>query len=375
MKSKNRINNRQIIEQISNLRNVPPRDLRKATQVRANYIQEIQILARTVSKTGNMRHKVWQDKIQTIFHFRKERFAMSTIAAILLAFTLLVGGTGGTVFAAQSSLPDELLFPVKTWSEDIRLQLASNPQSELALMSQFMDRRITEISSMAEQDEVIPPEAFERFQDQIQQAIHIVASMEDAPMIQELLQLEQQIQTQEKIMQQVQVQDPQSSALMTQTRSMLQNQLQLLENGIMDPLAFRERVNNPNPNVPSNEPGIPQGPGPENAPGTENGQGQNPNETQGTNRDPVKGSDDDSENGQGNQGQNQDREDGSIPEIENSSNDSSANPDSNSPGNGQNSESDGSTQNNNNGNNQEPKNSNNSGQENDNSGNKGSNNH
>jgi len=68
------------------------------------------------------------------------RWAMAAMA-VLLVFVL----AGGSVVAADSSMPGSPLYPVKIATENVRLSLASNETEEAELLTAFADRRVDEI--------------------------------------------------------------------------------------------------------------------------------------------------------------------------------------------------------------------------------------
>jgi len=70
----------------------------------------------------------------------------ATVMAIVL---VLVLGGGGTVVAADGSMPDSLLYSVKLATEQVRLTLTPSQMGKARLCAQLVDRRVTEIAYMA----------------------------------------------------------------------------------------------------------------------------------------------------------------------------------------------------------------------------------
>ena len=70
----------------------------------------------------------------------------ATVVAVVLVL-VLVGG--GTVYAAESSMPDSLLYPVKLATEQARLTLTFSQMDKARLCAEVADRRVTEIAYMA----------------------------------------------------------------------------------------------------------------------------------------------------------------------------------------------------------------------------------
>ena len=86
-----------------------------------------------------------------------------TIATILM---LLLGGGISTV-AAQTSLPGDALYPVKTLVEDIEFGLVTNPEIKFQIASKLANNRYEEIQTLLEKGETVPQQAFFEWQMQL----------------------------------------------------------------------------------------------------------------------------------------------------------------------------------------------------------------
>jgi len=75
----------------------------------------------------------------------------ATVMAIVLALVL---SGGGTVFAADSSMPDSPLYSVKLATEQVRLTLTPSQIAKAKLCAQLADRRVAEIAYMADKGDV-----------------------------------------------------------------------------------------------------------------------------------------------------------------------------------------------------------------------------
>jgi hypothetical protein len=71
----------------------------------------------------------------------------ATVAAIVL---VLVLAGGGTVAAAEGSMPDSPLYSVKLATEQVRLTLTTSQMGKAGLCAELADRRVAEIAYMAE---------------------------------------------------------------------------------------------------------------------------------------------------------------------------------------------------------------------------------
>ena len=77
------------------------------------------------------------------------RVAVSALAVMILLSSL----AGGTAYAAQSSLPGDLLYPVKIGTEDARLLIAGDNSAKAELNLKFSQARLVEMSKLAARDE------------------------------------------------------------------------------------------------------------------------------------------------------------------------------------------------------------------------------
>ena len=72
----------------------------------------------------------------------------ATVAVSVFVFVVLAGG--GTVFAANYSLPDSPLYQVKLATEAVRLTFATSELTKAELYAEFADKRVDEIVEMAD---------------------------------------------------------------------------------------------------------------------------------------------------------------------------------------------------------------------------------
>ena len=81
---------------------------------------------------------------------------LQAITALFVIGAMLFGGAGATVYAAQDALPNDALYTLKTATEDLRLAFALDPQSELDLLLNYSDRRMSEVLALSKAGEAIP---------------------------------------------------------------------------------------------------------------------------------------------------------------------------------------------------------------------------
>ena len=84
---------------------------------------------------------------QTLGFFSFQQWWVTAAAVV----AVIVLGGGGTAMAANSSLPDSFLYPVKLATESARIALTFSDEGKTELYAQFADRRVDEMVVMAEQ--------------------------------------------------------------------------------------------------------------------------------------------------------------------------------------------------------------------------------
>jgi hypothetical protein len=62
-----------------------------------------------------------------------------------IALVVIIGGTAGAVFASQSSLPGDFMYPVKLWGDELRIGLTSDPAEQLDLELEIAGERLQEM--------------------------------------------------------------------------------------------------------------------------------------------------------------------------------------------------------------------------------------
>jgi len=226
-------------ERLDILKDVPPRDAQRAAESRAVYLERARQLAETVSGSPKRRPLTKGMWIPLIFWKRKERSLMvNPILALVLVLSLVFGGGGATVAAAQSSLPDQPLYGLKLWSEDARLSFTNQPENGWQVALQFAERRIAEIRAMIEAGKQ-PDEALQtRYEAQLEQALRYAQNLPDEQALRALEQIRQRLRLQEEQMSQL----PANQAVVVQTRKMIQQRLEWVENGLQEPQQFRQRM-------------------------------------------------------------------------------------------------------------------------------------
>lgn len=65
-----------------------------------------------------------------------------------IALVVVIGGAAGAVFASQSSLPGDVMYPVKLWGDELRINLSADPAEQLDLEIQIAAERLQEMQQV-----------------------------------------------------------------------------------------------------------------------------------------------------------------------------------------------------------------------------------
>jgi hypothetical protein len=156
-------------EKLSVLSPVPAREPEAVDRGRARFLAEARALQPVMQPTKPSRNG-WFGALAASLQIKKRAPALIVLASIAVVFAILLGGTTATVYAAQGSMPGQLLYSVKLLSEDIRLGLTSEPQAELTLISELVNRRLEEIDYLVLSGEDVPDYVVDRLDASLDQA-------------------------------------------------------------------------------------------------------------------------------------------------------------------------------------------------------------
>jgi hypothetical protein len=276
---------------IEALREMPPRDPSLAAVGRRAFIDQIRATSKPVSLASKPRHKGW-----SLFR-RKEHSPMLTLARLALVISMLFGGAGATAFAAQASMPSDILYPVKLFTEDVRLEFMSNPQSKFNLLMYLTNRRVDEIVSAVGDGLSVSNQVTTRLQEHLETALKQAAQLDDSALQQAMEQLRTMAQVRTQTLLQLQEREsPQANEVLQLAQSTMAQMQTIAQGAIEDPTTFRLRLGTSRPeDAPLQPENVPPGPSQEseNAPSGKGPSG------------PAEGSPEGGESSGSGQGQNQ----------------------------------------------------------------------
>jgi hypothetical protein len=176
--------NPDLLEKINLLKTTPVRDPASAAKSRHKFISEVEALPIADSKsslgwlTDLLKPK---NSAGTRMSTGNRKFAVSTIAAILIVVAIIFGGASATAYASQSALPGDALYSVKTSLEQTRISLANDAYNRAQLHLVFAQRRLDEITELLSQGRTNDIEfASTEFENYIQKAMQEVQIVQAA---------------------------------------------------------------------------------------------------------------------------------------------------------------------------------------------------
>lgn len=217
--------NHEIEEKLSNFEQPPSRNTLKAQASRKQFIHAAEFIATQADGSEHKRSWLFPQK------WFKEAFPMK-LTTIFVIITLLLGGSGISIAAAQSTLPGELLYPLKLVSEDIQYNLSNSDDTRVELALKFANRRYVEIQQLLEAGLMPPDPVIVRWQNQLLSAMQKALHSEDQ--ITQLIKVKDELQLQSQKMNQLKFRES-FEPLVHQFQQQMKYQIGLVEAGINDP--------------------------------------------------------------------------------------------------------------------------------------------
>lgn len=230
-------------KKMDTIRDVPGMDPDLIAQERQKFLAHGKIFREAVSAAPPLRHNSWID--QWIQSLKRKEFKpmFTTVMTIFVTLSLLFGGAGASVAAAQDDLPGEPLYALKRWTEEVRARVNISDQEQLQWMLELTNRRMEEIKALSAQGKPIPEPVALRLEQHQETALRLAAGLQDEQMIQALVRIRQQSELHLRTMQDVMAkgsgnEDP----ILLRIRDRLQEQLHLCDEGINEPDLLRVRL-------------------------------------------------------------------------------------------------------------------------------------
>ena len=166
-----------LLREIEMLRSTPERDPAAVEQGRQAFLAELDSVPElndrsTVSWLTGFFNRKSNHKENIPVKTHTQRFAFTTAVVIITILVLLFGGAGATAYAAQSALPGDALYSIKTGMEQTRVILARDAYAEAQLYLSFAQLRLDEMAELIRQGRYGDVElASSEFEQYVQKAI------------------------------------------------------------------------------------------------------------------------------------------------------------------------------------------------------------
>lgn len=224
------------------LRLEPPIDPKIMQEEKARFLLHAENLRRNIIPIPAKEQPQQEDRLPG---FLRRKISLPAFKALVVGVLLLVLVTVSsfTVYAAQSSLPGDPLYAIKSVSEDIRLSMTISPQAKLDLTLEYTNRRIGEIHSLVSSGKSLPEQTSERYQQELDDALQLAAQMNDQQIQAALSMIKFQAEAQGMTVDELIASLPdQASPAIVHLKTRLQEQVQLSKLGEKDPREFRKEI-------------------------------------------------------------------------------------------------------------------------------------
>ena len=215
-------------------RSVPDRNPRSAAKAKAAFLVQAESMSQAVSRSETRRLSSWITTIQNLFGRKEPNRMFTSLVTFLVMVSLVLGGAGASVYAAQDSLPGQGLYLSKTFSEEVQFSLTSDPQEKFELQLRFANRRFEEVLALMNRGESLPEPLLQRWQHHLEMAFRLAVGLEAGQLISALEVIQTQLRTQLRMMDQLKA-GPSEDATLARIRAMLQNRLKWAQSGLEEP--------------------------------------------------------------------------------------------------------------------------------------------
>ena len=234
-----------IRKEISQLKNETSRDSIAEIKTKQTYMARARSLALSVSKTekGRLNQRGVHPTLTGPLG-KEHGFAMKALISVAIALGIALSGFGVTAAAAQTSMPNDPLYDLKIWTEDLRMALTSEPAQVVDLALDLATRRAEEITTLTEEGVVVPDQVRVRLELHIFEALQAFVRVQGEDVEPTMLRIQDQLRTQEQLF--LRLKDgtgcEDCEPLLTQTQEMVQGRLELFQQNQGDSTMIQEQI-------------------------------------------------------------------------------------------------------------------------------------
>jgi hypothetical protein len=206
----------------------------------ARFLSQAAVLRKAVPVRQSSRQSLWGRR-GSFISGKQARLAFYTATALCVVLGLMLASGGTVVFASQASQPGQMLYPVKLISENVRLGLAVDPQDQYQLNLEFAGRRLDEIDKLVQAGQDPSTQVTDRLQNELDAALDSAANLDSSASVKALENLQANLlQHQNQLLKLQSQANPHAVANYTRVVEMLQQKVNLAEQGIKDPQSIHQ---------------------------------------------------------------------------------------------------------------------------------------
>jgi hypothetical protein len=188
------------------------------------------------------RQSLW-GSLRSFISGKQARLAFYSATALCVVLGLMLASGGTVAYASQGSQPGQVLYPVKLISENVRLELASTPQTRFALNMEFAGRRLDEIDKLVQAGQDPGGQVTDRLQNELNAALDNAANLDNAGAVKALENLQANLLQHQNQLLKLQAQaNPHAVANYARVVEMLQQKVDQAEQGIQDPQSIHQML-------------------------------------------------------------------------------------------------------------------------------------
>ena len=218
-------------------------DPQSAAETKKRFLMQVDSLRQGLisqPETGNKQDRHGKTNVFGIF---QRNPGLKTLMAVALAAFIILSGSSITVAAAQSSLPGEPLYAIKSWSEDARLSMTHSTEAKLNLTLDYTNRRLDEISGLLAGGQEFSDQSSDRFQEELENALQLAAQLNDTQLQAALGLIKKHAEFQGMTINElIDKLPPQAGPAIVRLQARLAEQIQLSNFGESDPQSFRAHI-------------------------------------------------------------------------------------------------------------------------------------
>ncbi len=231
---------KRVLEPLRRDRNIDPKS---ADEIKKLFLMQADSLRQGLiaqPETGNKQNR---PGINGVFRVFQHNPGLKALMAVVMAAFIILSGSSITVAAAQSSLPGEPLYAIKSWSEDVRLSMTHSTEAKLNLTLDYTNRRLDEISGLFAGGQDFSDQSSDRYQEELENALLLATQLDDTQMLDALEQIKKHAEYQGMTIEElIDKLPPQAGPAIVRLQARLAEQIQLSNFGESDPQAFRVHI-------------------------------------------------------------------------------------------------------------------------------------